>query len=328
MKVTEQQIKEFETDGVICLRNVLNQQEIDGLAASVEDQIDAYGRSISGYDFESIAEQVWKEVDDVDVKSANRFDITATKDRVLSDRLARPLREEKVDGLEGMFFYDAAGWKKYKAVRQVAFDSNLPELTASLLRSYRINFWEDTTFVKRPGTRQKTAFHQDKAYFQISGDQCVIVWIPLDPCSKENGTLQYIRGSHLSGKIFAPNVLFAQTFATNADGERLPDIEASPEDYDIISFDTQPGDVIVHHVHTIHGAGGNVSNKDRRAMSFRYCGDDIRYLDLKGAVQQMDITHQLKNGDALDTADYPVVWPRPWPGLKLAKLYDSELARS
>ena len=322
MKATEEQISTFERDGVICLRGLLNSKEVAGLASSVEEQINDYGRSISGYDFESIAEQVWSEVDIVDVKTASRFDLTATKNRVLSDKLARPLQEERNDpSNKGMFFYDAAAWRKYDAVRRVAFDSALPEVIASLLRSQRLNFWEDTTFVKPPGTRQKTAFHQDKAYFQISGNQCVIVWIPLDPTSRSNGTLQYVRGSHLSGDIFAPNVLFAQTFATNAEGQRLPDIEANPDEYDIVSFETEPGDVIVHHVHTVHGADGNMSDSDRRAMSFRYCGDDIRYLNLKGAIQQMDMTHALKDGDALNTSDYPVVWPKPWPSLSLADVY-------
>ena len=324
MKATDKQIRQFEKDGVICLRGVLSTEEVGLLGASIEAQISDYGRSISGYDFEAVAEQVWKGVDEVDVKTANRFDLTATKNRVLADEQARPLREDGDTQSTGMFFYDAAGWRKYDAVRQVAFDSALPELIASLLRSQRLNFWEDTTFVKRPGTRQKTAFHQDKAYFQISGEQCVIVWIPVDHTSMKNGTMQYIRGSHLSGKIYAPNVLFAQTFATGASGERLPDIEASPEDYDIVSFETEPGDVIVHHVHTIHGSSGNMSANDRRAMSFRYCGDDIRYLDLKGAVQQMGMTHTLKNGDKLDADDYPVVWPKPWPSLKLATVYNNQ----
>ena len=324
MNLTDQQVSDFERDGVICLRNVLSEQELSGLCGAVEAQIDDYGRSMSGYDFESIAEQVWAGADKVDVKSATRFDMTPAKDRVLADKTARPLREPADPNRQGMFFYDAAGWRKHGAIRDVAFDSGLPELIAGLLRSERLNFWEDTTFVKRPGTRQKTAFHQDKAYFQISGDQCVIVWIPLDPTSMNNGTMQYVRGSHMTGKIYAPNVLFAQTFAANAQGERLPDIEASPEDYDIVSYDTQPGDVIVHHVHTVHGSGGNMSWNDRRAMSFRYCGDDIRYKDVKGAIRQMGITHNLNDGDMLETSDYPLVWPRPWPDFKLAPAYQSQ----
>ena len=93
MKATDKQIRQFEKDGVICLRGVLSTEEVGLLGASIEAQISDYGRSISGYDFEAIAEQVWKGVDEVDVKTANRFDLTATKNRVLADEQARPLRE-------------------------------------------------------------------------------------------------------------------------------------------------------------------------------------------------------------------------------------------
>ena len=71
----------------------------------------------------------------------------------------------------------------------------------------------------------------------------------------------------------------SQTPIGSSPERRCPDIEAAPGAYDIISFDVEPGDVIVHHVLTVHGAGGNTSDTWRRAMSFRYCGDRVRYLD-------------------------------------------------
>lgn len=177
--------------------------------------------------------------------------------------------------------------------------------------------------MKAPHTRQKTAFHQDLAYFQIEGDQCVIVWIPLDAASLDNGVTQYVRGSHKWGQVFAPNVFVSQTpFQSSPEG-RCPDIESAPEDYDIVSFAVEPGDVIIHHVMTVHGAGGNMSDSWRRAVSFRYCGDQVRYLDRKGAIAQVGVTHDLSDGDRLFSADYPVVWPKPWPGFSLAEAFDA-----
>jgi len=86
-----------------------------------------------------------------------------------------------------------------------------------------------------------------------------VLWIPVDPVTLESGTMLYVRGSHRDGKLYQPNVFIAQTPLPGAQGEPLPDIEGHMDDYDIIHFDVEPGDVIVHHYRTIHGAGGNHS---------------------------------------------------------------------
>lgn len=321
----EQEIRNFEEDGVVCLRGVLTGQELAGLRGAVAQQVEGLGKTMTGYDLQAVAHQVWDAKDAVDTGAADRFDLSGLPGRVASDPAARPLIEEAAGGAEtGMFFYDVAGWKTLAGIRDVALDSALPELIAGLLRTSYLNFWEDTTFIKAPGTHQKTAFHQDLAYFQIEGEKCVIVWIPLDPADEENGVTRYVRGSHKWPETYAPNVFFAQTTVEGSPHPRLPDIEADEGAFDIVSFDVEPGDVIVHHVRTVHGAGGNMSSRPRRAISFRYCGDDVTYLDRPGAIPQVGITHDLRRGDRLFAKDYPVVWPRPWPGLKLSPLYAGE----
>ena len=324
--VSEAQRDQFTRDGVICLRNVLTEVEVEKLRRSVQTQLSDLGRSATGYDFEALARQVWDPGSVVDTGLAERFDMTALKHSVRQDDTARPLMERDPSDEEGLFFYDVAVWKRDPGVRDVAFDSRLPAIAADLLGAAYLNFWEDTTFVKAPHTRQKTAFHQDLAYFQIEGDQCVIVWIPLDPADQANGTIQYVRGSHLWGETYAPNVFISQTPIQSSPHGRCPDIETAPEDYDIVSFDVVPGDVIIHHVKTLHGAGGNPSDSWRRAVSFRYCGDQVRYYDRPGAIRQVGVAHDLADGDRLFSADYPIVWPKPWPGIGLASIYEQDFA--
>ncbi len=203
--------RSFEEDGVVCLRSVLTPEEVLHLRGAVDRQMAALGASSTGYDFESLARQIWESRPTVETGAADRFDMTHMKDMVLADASARPLQEEGDGRQAGLFFYDVAAWKHDRGVRAVAFDSALPEIVSELMDAAYVSFWEDTTFVKAPRTRQKTAFHQDLAYFQIEGDQCVVVWIPLDPASLENGVMQYVRGSHLWGETYAPNVFVSQT---------------------------------------------------------------------------------------------------------------------
>jgi len=96
--------------------------------------------------------------------------------------------------------------------------------------------------------------------------------------------------------LYEPNVFIAQTPLPGAQGDPLPDIEGHMDQYDIIHFDVEPGDVIVHHYRTIHGAGGNHSRYQvRRAASLRYCGDDIRFQMRPWTPKQLHHTSRLRD---------------------------------
>ena len=69
-----------------------------------------------------------------------------------------------------------------------------------------------------------------------------------------------------------------------------------------------PGDVIVHHANTVHGATGNSSRRDRRAYSLHYLGDDVRYREREGAALDSGKSPALKDGDLMDSRKFPLVW--------------------
>ena len=304
----------FEKDGVVCLRGVLKPNEIEDLRAAIGDQIANRSKSATAYDFEDLQSQVWSGKDEYETDGSDRFDLHLLSEILEIDKFKRPIRDETSLGGDqppGMFFYETAGWRDDARISRVALESALPERCAKLLDTTYLNFWEDTTFVKTPNTAQRTSFHQDYGYFQIQGSKCVVVWVPLDKVDAQNGCMEYIRGSHLWNKSYAPNILFAQSVNPFSPFDKLEDIEANREAYDIVSFDVEPGDVIIHHVMTIHGSRGNVSrDRQRRAMSFRYCGDDITYLDRPGALEQVKLVRKLQDGDPLwwSPEDYPMAW--------------------
>lgn len=312
INVTQVDVDTYKKDGVVCLRGLLSEEDLSLLRSGYKSQYQNRHNSLSSYDFEEMRRQAFAgEREDFDMGASERFDMELLKLILATDDEARPIKDEMVgeDLDEGEFFHDAAGWRFYPEIKAVALNSKLPAAVSRLMDANETRFWEDTTFAKAPRTPQRTVFHQDWSYFQIDGDQCCIVWIPLDAVDAENGRMEYIRGSHLSDKIYAPNVLFAQSASPISPYDKLPDIEANREDYDIISFDVQPGDVIIHHVMTLHGSAGNISSdRNRRAFSFRYCGEKIKYFDKPGAIEQQYQEKRLKNGEPLSGPDYPIVW--------------------
>lgn len=89
--------------------------------------------------------------------------------------------------------------------------------------------------------------------------------------------------------------------------EEIPDIGAHRERYDIISWDTEPGDCILHHALTVHGAPGNDSTRRPRALATRWTGDDAVYVERKG--MSKPIRHPgLTPGDPMDCDLFPIGW--------------------
>lgn len=124
----------------------------------------------------------------------------------------------------------------------------------------------------------RTAFHQDASFFALRGEQVAVCWVLCDEVTEASGAIGYVRGSHRwpdrDGKPGV--VLQGKSFVTNLPkrkenpGERsqpayhVPDIEDHEEDYDIVYFEAQPGDVVIHHCNTLHGSRGNTSSVRHR----------------------------------------------------------------
>jgi ectoine hydroxylase-related dioxygenase (phytanoyl-CoA dioxygenase family) len=58
---------------------------------------------------------------------------------------------------------------------------------------------------------------------------------------------------------------------------RLPDIEASRDDFDLVSWAVEPGDVVVFHANVLHGGAPTRPGRRRRTVSLRYFGADATY---------------------------------------------------
>ena len=217
---------------------------------------------------------------------------------------------EPEDG-QGRFHGNLRTWEFHEGFRRFCFESPLPPIAAQILGCGRINLLYDQLFVKEPGTANRTRWHNDQPYWPVQGHQILSFWVALDSTTAETGALEFVRGSHLWGRFFQPEV-FGRTgmsdYERNPDYETVPDVESARDDYDIISFDLEPGDAYAFHALALHGAGGNTSEKiRRRGYTVRYTGDDVIYSSHPGTNRAL-LNSQLKDGDRLDSDQYPLVW--------------------
>ena len=278
--ITGEEIEAYESDGVVCLRGVMPAAWLDRMRAPIESEI-AAARS-------------------ADLSQMARA-IEAGGGEILEDA---PIASAPA----GRFVAGTDHWRSHEEFRAFAAESPLPEIVAALMRSQRVHLYEDSLLVKEPGSKERTAYHQDLAYFHVEGEQICTTWCPLDPVTPETGAVSYVRGSHRWGKVYRPNLFVSREEIPGTLGEPLPPIDDHPEDYDLVQFSLEPGDVTVHHARTLHGAGGNASaDQRRRAISVRYTGDDARFHVRQGAPTKPHHAG-LGEGDAMGGAGAPCVW--------------------
>jgi ectoine hydroxylase len=109
--------------------------------------------------------------------------------------------------------------------------------------------------MKEPFTGGAWAWHQDYGYWYNNG--CLFplmasIMVALDPCTRENGCLQVLQGSHLMGRIDHGKV----GDQTGADPDRVAEAcKVLP----LIYCEMEPGDALLFHSNTLHRSDQNHS---------------------------------------------------------------------
>lgn len=209
----------------------------------------------------------------------------------------------------GRFFDDYCNWQRIPEFRDFIFHSPAAELAAKVMRSRCAQVFHDHVLVKEPGTSKETPWHQDEPYYFVSGRRNVSFWIPID--GVERATLRFIAGSHLWPKMVLPvRWLDDSDFYADPDSYlAVPDPDRNPEAYRVLEWPMEPGDAVLFHFRTVHGARANMTPKRRRAFSLRWLGDDARYAERPGRTSPPFPGHGMKPGERLREDWFPTVWP-------------------
>jgi ectoine hydroxylase-related dioxygenase (phytanoyl-CoA dioxygenase family) len=266
-EISQDEIKTFEKDGVVCLRGILDEDWVNRMRSAVDRVINAPTESAQ------------------DFAMVGRYD-------------------------QYMYLYD-------EDFRDLALLSPLGTAAGKLMRATRVNLLWDFVLVKEPGSSQTTFWHQDYGFNPADGWQLTSTWAPLDVVTIESGAVEYIRGSHRWGRRFeplCPGTALEDLGDASDGGEAIPDIEAERDRYEIIHFDTQPGDCVIHHFMTVHGAPANSSVRRRRALCHRFAGNDATYAIRRNRFSiRPPVEPALPHGARFAVSHdlFPIVWPRP-----------------
>ena len=197
-------------------------------------------------------------------------------------------------GTRHAHWVDAANPEAWQAglkalVRSLPFADYL----ADLWGSGHIWYFAEELFAKRGGEPcapdggkiADSPWHQDSSYIPLGGLHWANMWISFEPLPARN-SLAFVRGSH-RGTLYNgidPRDLVKPLYP-DSDLPLLPDIEADlagdSASWDVVSWDTEPGDVIVVHPGALHGrAPVDAVTPERNTIVLPFFGDDATYRPL------------------------------------------------
>ena len=123
-------------------------------------------------------------------------------------------------------------------------------------------------FNKPPGVDGRHPLHQDLRYFAVRpAEKIVAVWTAMTPCSRENGCLAVVPGSHRAGLLQHGDPDWEHV---NRGFFGTDEIDAGKREH----VEMEPGDTLLFHPLLVHGSGRNRSDGFRRAVSVHYASAD------------------------------------------------------
>ena len=190
-------------------------------------------------------------------------------------------------------------WQTNDAVKQIMLDERLGEMAAALAGWSGTRIWHDQVLIKRPWANP-TSWHLDTPFWSFSDRRALSIWVALDDATNENGCLYFIPGSFHETSFQNPGI------GKNMDAifDLYPQFITAKS----VAAPMKAGSCSFHNGLTIHGAGANMTNGFRRAMTCAYMPDGAKFNGIKNILSD-ELVERLKVGDLLnDDSQNPLIY--------------------
>jgi len=189
----------------------------------------------------------------------------------------------------------------HAGMRELILDPRLGQLAGELAGVNGIRVWHDQALFKPP-YGNPTGWHLDNPYWSFTSRDSISIWIAIDDATLCNGCMWYVPGSHKTA-----------THQNAGIGQNMGDLfKVYPEwrMIDPVAAPAKAGTAVLHNGLTAHGAGANMTNKPRRAMTCAYMPDGSTY---NGQANVLPDAYRAKLniGDVIDDPKIvPLIWQR------------------
>jgi ectoine hydroxylase-related dioxygenase (phytanoyl-CoA dioxygenase family) len=190
-------------------------------------------------------------------------------------------------------------WQTNDPMRELILDPRIGEMAGRLAGVEGLRVWHDQALIKQPWANP-TAFHLDTPFWSFSDRRAISIWVALDDATPENGCLYFFPGSHLTTTFDNPGI----TKNLDAIFEMYPQYRTATPTQAAM----KAGSCSFHNGMTIHGAGANMTNRARRAMTCAFMPDGARFNGQQNILTDEQLS-ALTVGDVLaDDDQNPLVY--------------------
>lgn len=278
-ELSDEQIASYRDNGFIVLEGFLTPEETEYWRENTQEAVDqrlatlqsATNGTVSGVS-DSVAEL-----------EANRLKSNADPDGYYSQVFTQCLKLAET----------------HAGMHELMHNPQLGKLLATLAGVDGIRIWHDQALFKPP-FGNPTGWHLDNPYWSFSSPNAISLWVALDDATKDNGCLYYVPGSHKTA-----------TYKNVPIGKNQGDLfKVYPEWRKInpVPCAAPAGSAVIHNGLTAHGAGANMTNKPRRAMTCAYMPDGETFNGVQNILPEAYFK-SLKIGDTLNNDSVnPLIW--------------------
>lgn len=190
-------------------------------------------------------------------------------------------------------------WQTNDDVKKIMMDERIGKMVADLAGWEGTRIWHDQALIKRPWANP-TSWHLDTPFWSFSDRRALSIWVALDDATLENGCLYFIPGSYHTTTFENPGI------GKNMDAvfEMYPQFLKTKS----TAVPMKAGSCSFHNGLTIHGAGANMTNGFRRAMTCAYMPDGAAFNGIKNILTDEQVS-KLSIGDLLnDELQNPLIY--------------------
>lgn len=134
--------------------------------------------------------------------------------------------------------------------------------SSSILLNSKPKFKNCEYFAKPEKIGLASPMHQDNYYWNVKNSNAITMWIALTPANKNNGSIDYLIGSHKLGTMS-----HEPSYAPGS-SQKIKKLQKLRK-FKKKTFNLKIGDCLVHHCEVIHGSKANNSKLPRRGFTIQ-----------------------------------------------------------
>ena len=171
---------------------------------------------------------------------------------------------------ETALFHALGAWRLRPGFHDLLWNPALVQAAEQLLDA-KPRFWHDQLFCKPAQHGGVVAWHQDYSYWTRTKPMAHLTcWLPLDDCDAENGSIEYVPGSHRWDLLPITGLA--------GDMEAIRGVLSDEQNAALASptvVTARRGHASFHHPLTVHGSQANFSNRPRRVAVINLVADGV-----------------------------------------------------